>query len=56
MKEKLPEPVDSTDYVGKLSSQSAKIISLNEGLPIVLAPVDVVCSGIGSGFVDKKKK
>tara|TARA_Y100000768_G_C23988063_1_gene690225 strand:+ start:1894 stop:3453 length:1560 start_codon:yes stop_codon:yes gene_type:complete len=56
MKSKQPTMIDSTDYIGKLSNGASSVLGLREGLPIVLAPVDVVCSGIGSGFVNKDKK
>ena len=56
MKKKQPTMIDSTEYIGKLSNEASKAIGIKEGLPIILAPVDVVCAGIGSGFVDKNKK
>ena len=56
MKNKQPEIIDSTEHYGKLTSQAATLLNLNEGTPIILAPLDVVCSGIGSGFVDHSKK
>jgi erythritol kinase len=56
MKKLQPDIIDSTQHVGKLSATAAKLLNLNEGTPIILAPVDVVCSGIGSGFVDSSKK
>ena len=56
MKKLQPEIIDSTKYVGKLTSDAAKRLDLLEATPIILAPVDVVCAGIGSGFVDSSKK
>ncbi|MAV82394.1 MAG: hypothetical protein CMI90_02890 [Pelagibacteraceae bacterium] len=56
MKPKQPNMIDSTEYIGKLSSDASKALGLKEGLSIILAPVDIVCSGIGSGFVNKNKK
>ena len=56
MRDKLPNAIDGTEYLGKLSLEASNMLSLNQGTPIVLAPVDVVCSGIGSGFVDQNKK
>ena len=56
MKKLQPEIIDSTKYVGKLTTDAAKRLDLLEATPIILAPVDVVCAGIGSGFVDSYKK
>jgi erythritol kinase len=56
MKSKQPTMIDSTEFIGKLSNDASKTLGLKEGLPIILGPVDTVCSGIGSGFINKKTK
>ena len=55
MKSKFPEMIDNTKHVGSLSADSANLLSLNKGTPIILAPVDIVCSAFGSGCYDEKQ-
>ncbi len=55
MKDKFPEMIDNTEHYGKLSLDSANLLSLNQGTPIVLASSDIICSALGSGCYDEKK-
>ena len=48
----LPDIVDGTRHHGKLTRAAALATGLPEGLPIVLAPVDILCTGLGGGMYE----
>jgi len=45
----LPEMVDSLRFHAPLNAQAALATGLPQGLPVVLAPLDVACATLGSG-------
>lgn len=48
----LPPIVDGTREAHPLSAAAAAATGLREGTPVVLAPIDIVCTALGSGLVD----
>lgn len=47
-----PPMLDGTRHAGRLLPEAAAASGLPEGLPVVLAPVDVLCTGLGAGLYD----
>lgn len=45
----LPDMVDGTRHQGRLTGSAATLTGLPEGTPVILAPVDVLCTGLGAG-------
>ncbi|MDQ0395669.1 FGGY-family carbohydrate kinase [Labrys monachus] len=52
----LPPIIDGTRVSHGLSAAAASVTGLPEGLPIVLAYLDVVCTGLGGGVFDRSGK
>ena len=52
----LPPIIDGTQVSHGLSAAAASVTGLPEGLPIVLAYLDVVCTGLGGGVFDRSGK
>ena len=48
----LPEVVPSTEVVGGVSREAARVTSLPEGLPVVLGAGDGACATVGAGVVE----
>lgn len=51
----LPDLVDGTRHHGKLQATAAAQTALPEGLPVVLTPVDFLCTALGSGLYEPEK-
>ena len=49
----LPPIVDGVREMGTLSTQAAREIGFEAGLPVVLGYVDVVCTALGAGLFDR---
>ena len=47
-----PPMLDGTRHADRLLPEAAAACGLPEGLPVVLAPVDIVCTGLGAGLYD----
>lgn len=52
----LPPIVDGTREYAPLSQEAADLIGLGAGTPVVLGYIDVVCTGLGAGLLDRKAK
>lgn len=50
---KLPDLVDPTEVVGRVTAEAAAATGLREGTPVVGGFFDVVASALGSGVVDR---
>jgi erythritol kinase len=48
----LPPMIDGVSEIGKLTASAATETLLPEGLPVSLAYLDVVCTGLGGGLCD----
>jgi erythritol kinase len=48
----LPELVDGTQHAAKLCADAANATGLASGTPVVLGPVDIICSGLGGGMYE----
>jgi erythritol kinase (D-erythritol 1-phosphate-forming) len=48
----LPPIVDGTKHWARLNAAAAGATGLIEGTPVVLAPLDVLCTGLGAGLYD----
>ena len=48
----LPPMIDGTHRHGTLAAAVAGAVGLPQGTPVVLAPLDVVCTGIGAGVYE----
>lgn len=48
----LPEVVPSTEVVGRVSREAARVTGLPEGLPVVLGAGDGACATVGAGVVE----
>ncbi len=53
--EKLPDLVEPSQEIGKISFKAAKITGLLEGTPVIASGSDKSCEALGSGCVDAKK-
>ncbi|MDQ2694796.1 MAG: FGGY-family carbohydrate kinase, partial [Pseudomonadota bacterium] len=51
----LPPLIDGTRHHGRLTRDAAAATGLREGTPVVLAPVDFLCTGLGAGIYDKTR-
>jgi erythritol kinase len=51
----LPELVDAGRQHGKLTAAAAAATGLPQGLPVVLAPVDILCTGLGGGLYEPQR-
>ena len=51
----MPEIVDGARQAGKLSHDAADEIGLPAGLPVVLAYIDIVTTGLGAGLYDPEQ-
>ena len=49
----LPELIDGSRHYGKLTSAAAAATGLPDGLPVVLGPVDILCTGLGGGMYER---
>lgn len=49
----LPEIVDGTTRHGSLSPEAARATGLAAGTPVVLGYIDIVCSALGAGLLDR---
>jgi erythritol kinase (D-erythritol 1-phosphate-forming) len=49
----LPPLIDGTQHHGRLTRDAAAATGFREGTPVVLAPVDYLCTGIGAGVYHK---
>lgn len=47
-----PPMLDGTRRAGRLLPEAAEACGLPPGLPVVLAPVDILCTGLGAGLYD----
>ena len=45
----LPPIVDGRSHLGALTDEAARQTGLKSGVPVVLAPIDIQCSGLGGG-------
>ncbi|RWO47370.1 MAG: carbohydrate kinase [Mesorhizobium sp.] len=52
----LPPIVDGTRHSAGLSAAAAKATGLLSGAPVVLAYVDVACTALGAGLLDRERK
>ncbi len=53
--EKLPDLVEPSQEVGKVTSQASKITGLLEGTPVIASGSDKSCEALGSGCVNSKR-
>jgi len=51
--EKLPEPHNSLDVVGELTSSSAEELGLVPGIPVVVGGGDGACAACGAGVIEE---
>ena len=51
----LPDLVDGSQHYGRLSAEAAGLTQLPQGLPVVLAPVDILCTGLGGGMYEPER-
>ncbi len=51
----LPELVDGTAHAADLTPQAAADTGLPAGTPVVLAPVDILCTGLGGGMYEPER-
>ncbi|MDX1606412.1 MAG: FGGY-family carbohydrate kinase [Candidatus Competibacterales bacterium] len=51
----LPELVDGSRHYGRLRAAAAAATGLAEGTPVVLAPVDILCTALGGGIHDPER-
>lgn len=47
----LPPIVDGARQAHPLTAEAAALTGLSQGLPVVLAPIDIVCTALGAGLV-----
>ncbi|TIM59728.1 MAG: carbohydrate kinase, partial [Mesorhizobium sp.] len=52
----LPPIVDGTRHSAGLSAAAAEATGLLSGTPVVLAYVDVACTALGAGLLDRERK
>ena len=52
----LPDIVDFNDHHGALQEDVTSSIGLPQGLPVVLGPIDVLCSGVAGGLLEPGQK
>lgn len=48
----LPELVDGSRHHDRMSPEAARATGLPAGTPVVLAPVDILCNGLGGGMYE----
>ncbi|MEW6624004.1 MAG: FGGY-family carbohydrate kinase [Bacillota bacterium] len=51
--EKLPEVVDPWEVIGELTADSAEILGLHPGIPIVSGSIDAFCEALGAGIIEE---
>lgn len=52
----LPDIVDGTRRRDGLSEAAARLVGLPAGTPVILAPVDILCSSIGAAIFDAERQ
>ncbi|WP_119460802.1 FGGY-family carbohydrate kinase [Rhodospirillaceae bacterium SYSU D60014] len=51
----LPEQVDGMRHHGRLTAEAARETGLKEGMPVCLAPVDILCTALGAGLYEPER-
>ena len=50
-----PPMLDGTSHYGRLTAAAAAATGLRQGTPVVLAPVDILCTALGAGFYQRTR-